>query len=63
MNTFKFLQPTELMKRISREEFCNNLDELLETVNKDNTGFIITADGNRVRVVYKRESVILHTTT
>lgn len=40
-----FLQPIETMKRISREEFAEKLDDLLEIVNKDNVGFVITNEG------------------
>ena len=40
-----FLQPIETMKRISREELAEKLDDLLEIVNKDNVGFVITNEG------------------
>ena len=40
-----FLQPIETMKRISREELAEKLDDLLEIVNKDNIGFVITNEG------------------
>ena len=40
-----FLQPIETMKRISREELADKLDDLLEIVNKDNVGFVITNEG------------------
>ena len=45
MKLINFLQPLETMKRISREELCDKLDDLLETVNKENVGFVITNEG------------------
>ena len=42
---FKYLQPIETMKRVSREELAEKLDDLLEIVNKDNVGFVITNEG------------------
>ena len=45
MKLINFLQPVETMKRVSREELCNKLDDLLETVNKENVGFVITNEG------------------
>ena len=40
-----FLQPLETMKRLSREELAEKLDDLLDIVNKDNVGFVITNEG------------------
>ena len=45
MKLINFLQPVETMKRISREELCDKLDDLLETVNNENVGFVITNEG------------------
>jgi len=45
MKHFNCLQPTETMERISREVFCGNLDELLDKVNKENIGYVITNEG------------------
>lgn len=45
MKLINFLQPVETMKRVSREELCDKLDDLLETVNKENVGFVITNEG------------------
>ena len=42
---FKYLQPIETMKLVSREELAEKLDDLLEIVNKDNVGFVITNEG------------------
>lgn len=45
MKLINFLQPVETMKRVSREELADRLDDLLETVNKDNVGYVITNEG------------------
>lgn len=45
MKLINFLQPVETMQRVSREELAEKLDDLLETVNKDNVGFVITDKG------------------
>lgn len=45
MKLINFLQPVETMKRVSREELADKLDDLLEIVNKDNVGFVITNEG------------------
>ena len=45
MKLINFLQPVETMKRVPREELGEKLDELLEIVNKDNVGFVITDKG------------------
>ena len=42
---FNYLQPITTMKRVSREELAEKLDELIATVNKDNVGFVITDKG------------------
>lgn len=42
---YDYLQPTETMQRISREELAEKLDELLDIVAKDNVGFVITDQG------------------
>lgn len=39
------LQPTDKMRRVSRKELCDNLDEWLETVSRDNIGIVITDEG------------------
>ncbi len=38
-------EPCSDMQRVSRKEFCNNLDELLEKVYRDNVGIRITDKG------------------
>lgn len=45
IHMFNYLQPIETMKRVSREELAEKLDELIDTVNKDNVGFVITDKG------------------
>ena len=45
MKLINFLQPVETMKRVSREELAEKLDDLLEVVNKENVGFVITDEG------------------
>ena len=45
MKLINFLQPVETMKRVSREELAEKLDDLLEVVNKENVGFVITTEG------------------
>lgn len=39
------LQPTDKMQRVSRKELCDNFDEWLETVSRDNVGIVITDEG------------------
>ena len=36
---------TENMERISRQHLCDNLDSILETVSRENVGFVITDAG------------------
>ena len=45
MKLINFLHPIETMKRVSREELAEKLDDLLEVVNKENVGFVITNEG------------------
>lgn len=42
---YEFMQPLDTMKRVSREELAEKLDELIEIVNKENVGFVITDKG------------------
>lgn len=41
MYQFKMLAPLETMDRISRQFLCDNFDEVLERVDKENIGFVI----------------------
>lgn len=45
MEQLKYLQPLEQMTRVSRTELGNQLDEILEIVDKNNVGYVITDDG------------------
>lgn len=38
---FKYLMPLDTMERITRQHLCDNLDEVLERVDKENIGFVI----------------------
>jgi hypothetical protein len=42
---FKYIQPLDQMARISRTELGEKLDEILDKVDKDNVGFVITDEG------------------
>lgn len=39
---YRSFQPLEDMPRISRQELCDRFDEILESVEKENTGYVIT---------------------
>ena len=41
MITTRYLHPTEEMKRSSRQALADNLDEILDTVTKENIGYVI----------------------
>jgi len=45
MEKFKYIQPLDQMARVSRAEFSARLDEILEIVDKDNVGYVITDEG------------------
>ena len=45
MNEFKYLQPLDQMERISRTVLGDQLDELLEKIDKENIGYVITDEG------------------
>lgn len=45
MKEIKYLQPLDQMARISRAELGGRLDEILDIVDKDNVGFVITDKG------------------
>ena len=45
MKDIKCLQPTDQMARVSRVEFDNRFDEILDIVLKDNVGYVITDEG------------------
>jgi hypothetical protein len=45
MEQFKYIQPLDQMERISRTELGEKLDEILDKVDKNNVGFVITDNG------------------
>ena len=40
-----FQQPLDQMARISRAELGDRIDEIMDTIDKDNVGYVITDDG------------------
>lgn len=40
-----WLQPLDKMQRISRQEFAERIDEILDTLDKEDIGYVITNDG------------------
>lgn len=57
MITPKYLQPLDEMKRITRQELADNFDEILETVEKDNVGYVIKDTEGKNDVVLCPERV------
>ncbi len=51
MSEFKFLQPTDTMERISRNDLSIRFDEILETIDRDNVGFIIADEDKKEYVL------------
>lgn len=45
MEQAESFRTTENMERISRQHLCDNLDSILETVSRENIGFVITDAG------------------
>jgi len=41
MHELDLYQPTEEMKRITRQELADHFDEILETIEKDDVGFVV----------------------
>ena len=41
------LKPVRNMPRISRKEFGENIDEILEKVEKENIGYVIHDEGSK----------------
>jgi len=41
----RYYQPIEQMPRVSREEFCRDMDQILDRVSDENTGFVLTEEG------------------
>ena len=47
MREYEKLHPVNEMERISRKELCERFDEVLDKVDKDDIGFVITDDGKK----------------
>ena len=45
MEKLNYLQPLDQMERVSRAELGSRLDEILEIVDKENVGYVITDEG------------------
>jgi len=48
---YKFLKSTDKMERITRSELAANLDDILEKIDKNDVGMVITEDGKRDLVI------------
>lgn len=44
MHTFRYLMPLDTMERITRQKLCNDFDNILERVDKEDIGFVILND-------------------
>lgn len=44
MHTFRYLMPLDTMERISRQKLCEDSDNVLERVDKEDIGFVIVDD-------------------
>lgn len=42
MRRWKYVEASEIMERVDRQEFVARSDEILESVRKNNVGFVIT---------------------
>ena len=51
MHRWKYLKPLDTMERITRQAFCDNLDNYLERANKEDTGFVILNDDGKEDLV------------
>ena len=51
MHEFRYLMPLDAMERISRQTLCDNFDEILDRVDKEDTGFVILNDDGKDRYV------------
>ena len=51
MSEFKFLQPTDAMERITRHDLSTRFDEILETIDRNNVGFIIADEDKKEYVL------------
>ena len=44
---FKYLMPLDTMERIFRQHLCDNFDEVLDRVDKEDVGFVILNDDGK----------------
>ena len=44
MHAFKNMKPLNTMERISRQRLCDDFDNILERIDKENIGFVIVDD-------------------
>lgn len=52
MRSWKYVEISEIMERVNRQEFVSRFDEILKNVDKDKIGYIITeVDGNEEYVL------------
>lgn len=51
MREYENLHPVNEMERISRKELCERFDEVLDKVDKDDIGFVITDGGEKDMVL------------
>lgn len=42
MRKYEYVHPIDEMERITRNEFCENFDEILDRVSDENIGFVIS---------------------
>ena len=43
MHTFRYLMPLDTMERISRQKLCEDFDNVLERVDKEDIGFVMSS--------------------
>lgn len=47
MHDYRYLMPLDAMERISRQTLCDNFDEILDRVDKEDTGLVILNDDGK----------------
>lgn len=51
MQNFRYMMPLEMMEHISRQKLCDDFDNILDRVDKEDTGFVIVDDNGKDRCV------------
>ena len=51
MHQFRNLKPLDTMERITRKTLCEDFDNILDRVDKEDTGFVILDDESKDRYV------------